>query len=164
LKHRENSVAIKRKKKVQNKAQLLVLLIMIIVCNYSCIEIGYSKAPCDITYFHDDNKQNDTSKVIFVQRMVFDTTANRLSGIVVDSLSNKPISGAKVYITDESKHYTDSTDINGNFSFFKNGLSGQWRMTIFDLHHKCLDIENINVLEGGLIIRIKLHEWLQKKL
>ncbi len=130
--------------------------------NYSCGLIGYSKSPCEDIHFYDDNKRNDTSKVMFINRVVFDTTANMLHGIIVDSLTNKPIAGAKIYLIQNSKHYSDSSDVNGYFSFFKNSFDGYWQMMIQCRSYRCLLIKNINI-HGGLEVTVKLHEWLLKE-
>ena len=140
-------------------AQVLFVIGMIVF--FSCNGIGYSKSSCDEIYFHDDNKKNDTNKLIVEDRAVFDTTANMLRGIIVDSLSNEPVIGAKVYIWNGSKKYIDSTDANGNFQFFKDNFSGIWQMMVYHSKLQCLEIKNIDI-GGRLSIRIKLHKWLTK--
>src|SRR5579862_192858 len=112
MKHLKKEVLIKRK--MLNKYQLFLFLSVVTIYNYSCNVIGYSKAPCDMAYFYDDNNKNDTGKIIFINRVVFDTTANRLNGVIVDSSSNEPLSDARVYISDGSQNYIDTTDVNGN--------------------------------------------------
>ena len=139
--------------------KLCFILFAIIL--FSCNHIGYSKASCDEMYFHDDNKQNDTNKIIVLGRVVFDTTANELRGIIIDSLTSKPISGAKVYIWNNEKNYLGSTDNQGSFQFLKNNFSGLWQLSIYDSEHKCLTVRNINI-GGGLRLKIKLHSWLTK--
>jgi len=136
------------------KAQILI--VSITIAFFSCKEVGYSKASCDQAFFHDDNKQNDTNKIIMENRAAFDTTANMLRGIIIDSSSNKPIVGARVYMWNDSKHFSDSTDVNGVFQFFKDNFSGIWQMNIFDPAHQCLIIRNINI-GGMLTLKIKLH-------
>ena len=134
-----------------------ILLTIAILSYYSCSQIYYSKASCDTIYFFEDNTKNDTGKLTFEGRVVFDTSANRIAGSIVDSNSNTAIAGAKVYITNGNINYQDSTDNNGNFSFFKNDFNGIWQMSIYDYHHICLQIKNIDV-HGGLTIKIKLHK------
>jgi hypothetical protein len=112
------------------KVQSLFLLIVIVFL--SCKELGYSKALCDETFLHEDNKQNDTSKVILEQRTVFDTTTNMLRGVIIDKLTNTPIIGARVYIWNGYKNFSILSDVNGNFQFFKDDFSGIWQMSIFD--------------------------------
>jgi hypothetical protein len=142
---------------LQKKSQIFFLFTVIIF--FSCKGIGYSKGPCDELYLYSDNKKNDTNKVQIIGTGVFDTTANMLNGVIVDSLTNKPIVGAKVYIWNGHKNYSDSSDSSGNFKFFKNGFDGIWQMSIYYSDYKCLVIENINI--GGFIsLKIKLHKWL----
>src|SRR5580693_3775638 len=87
----------------------------IIVINYCCNMNFYSKANCDKTEFHDSNKLNDTGKLVFENRVVFDTTANRLSGQIIDSITGSPISKAWVLITKGSQKFLDSTNDRGEF-------------------------------------------------
>jgi hypothetical protein len=113
---------------------------------------------CDKTDFHDNNNLNDSGKVIFENRVVFDTTANELSGHLIDSVTGKPIAKAWVLITKDSKEYIDSTNDKGEFTFFKDGFSGRWQMIIKDGTHRCLQINNIDI-GGGLDITVKLSPY-----
>jgi hypothetical protein len=130
-------------------------LFTMIVFNYCCDMNFYSKANCDKTEFHDNNNLNDTGKVVFENRVVFDTTANRLSGNIIDSITGKAISKAWVSISKGSQEFLDSTNDRGKFTFFKDGFSGKWQMLIRDGVHRCLQIDNLNI-EGGLEVTIKL--------
>jgi hypothetical protein len=136
-----------------------VFIILIIFFNYCCNLNSYSKASCDKTDFHDNNNLNDTGKVIFVDRVVFDTTANRFFGHIIDSLTRKPVAKAYVLITKDSKEFIVSTNVKGEFTFFKNGFSGKWQMLIRDATHRCLWVNNINI-QGGLSITVKLSSFL----
>ena len=143
---------------MRNKYQITVMLILIAACHS---RVKYSSTSCDRIGFHDDNKRNDTTKVLFKDRVVFDTTANRISGVVIDSNTNMPIEGAKIYLHNRSMNFADTTDIDGNFSVFRDNFSGKWQMMIHDLNHKCLQLENIEI-NGGLTISVKLQVWLTK--
>ena len=104
-------------------------------------------------------KPNDTGKVVFEDRVAFDTTANRLSGQITDSATGKPIVKAWVLISQDSNEFIDTTNDNGEFAFFKDGFSGNsWQMLIREKSHRCLQINNI-AIGGGLRIKIKLSDY-----
>ena len=136
----------------------IYILSMLIIGN-SCNENSYSEAICDRTEFHENNKLNDTCRLVFEDRVVFDTTANRLSGEIIDSASGNPIPKVYILVTQSSKELLDSSDENGKFTFFKNNFSGNWQMLIRDKDHRCLQIGNIHI-GGGLQIRIRLSDRL----
>jgi hypothetical protein len=137
-------------------------LFYVVVFNYCCNVTSYSQANCERTDFHDNNNLNDTTKVIFKNRVVFDTTANRLSGRIMDNVAGIPIPKAWVLITKDSQKFIDSTNDKGEFTFFKDGFSGKWQMLIRDRAHRCLQINDINI-GGGLDMIIKLSPYFRGK-
>ena len=98
---------------------------------------------CDTTSFHLDNNQNDTSKMILIQSVAFDTTANLLHISVFDKTDKQPVLGAKILLEQNEMKVLDSTSNTGEFEIFKNNFSGSWKLKITATKYHCLQINNV---------------------
>ena len=110
--------------------------------------------PCESVAITDHNL-HDTSKVVFEGRIAFDTTANQVSGKVIDRETFLPVNNAHVLLKQDNREFIDTTSAEGKFSVFQNNFFGMWTMTITDADYKCLIIDSVEV-DGGLELTIKL--------
>lgn len=97
----------------------------------------------------------DTTAVVFLGRVVFDTTASRVAGRVLDRNTYLPIENAAVILRQGNREFRDTTDTDGNFAVFKDGFEGVWRMNVAHREYTCLQIDSVSI-GGGQTLRIKL--------
>lgn len=110
---------------------------------------------CETTRLHTTNQDNDTSKVKFIQGVVFDTTAILLHGFVIDKVTRNSISAASVTLQHGEIQYTTMTDSIGEFKFYQNLTSGPWSIKITHPIYKCLLVNEV-VQTGGQWISFRM--------
>jgi hypothetical protein len=110
--------------------------------------------PCERVTLSFDN-QHDESKVVFNGAVVFDTTANRVNGKVLDRSSSSPLANAIILLKQDNRTYADTTDSDGIFSVFEDDFTGTWSMSATHSQYNCLIIDSIMV-GGGQDLTLKL--------
>ena len=89
--------------------------------------------------------------------MVFDTTANLISGSIVDQKTGTPIPGATISLFDVEHHLYTNTNDKGEFRFIENLEHGHWNLLVKHPDYVCMYIVNV-IQTGGQVVRIKLEK------
>jgi len=110
--------------------------------------------PCEEIILSYDNL-HDTSKVVLEGKIVFDTSANEVSGKVIDRETLLAVNNAHVSLKQGNKEFNDTSIDDGKFSVFKDNFYGMWTMTVTHTDYTCLVIDSIWV-EGGQDLTVKL--------
>ncbi len=130
-------------------------LFLLLSCNVTKPKIVTREhGECNITTLNFDNEKNDTSRLKFINSVVFDTTANLVHGQITDRLL-RPIQNCDVTLFNSEQKFTLLTNNNGEFEIFKNFLGGSWNILVKHQNYICLYVINV-VQTGGQWFLIKL--------
>lgn len=145
---------------------LALLLLSIVLLGYNnffnrAINKNLPIAGCDTATFHFSNAQNDTSKVIYLSGVVFDTTACMLNVEVVDNITMRPIEKAQVAFDVGENNFSKNTDKKGEVNFFSELICGPNETYIFITTpgYNCTKIK-YSQYAGGLCMKVKLRKKL----
>lgn len=138
---------------------LIVFLIQIGGCTSSNLVNSSNnrvkKEICDTATF--DYDQNDTTKVVFVSGVIFDTTACAIYGYILDKQTLKPIADATIYLNDNFVLHAAKTNQIGYFIIFNEIVckASNWMISIFHDKYNCLEFK-YSQKYGGVNLRVKL--------
>ena len=140
-----------------NFMRTLQIFIILLFFGFSCLPIKVmAQDICEEVLFHVDNKDNDTSKVVYVRGATFDTIAILVHGYVKDRITNYPIANASIIISHQQNKDSLITDKNGEFNYWTMPSKGYWNVKISRYKYKCLVINDV-VHYGGQWIYFKLN-------
>jgi hypothetical protein len=133
------------------------VLALLVFC-YSCAAQKSSPSiDCDKVNFSSDNIKNDTNKIIFINAVVFDTSACMMHGYLIDRNSFLPISNASIFLKGKANEFKAKTNGSGEFEIFENDLCNKevWELNITHPDYVCSRI-NYSQLNGGVYFKVKL--------